>query len=89
MALDRSLVTSDLDELLSTDDDQRIIELDGGEFLPEDRYEDWTAPTRERVRSTVASAIRRHLAAIEADGHVDSPEAIRLAARHDELATHW
>ncbi len=89
IALDRSLVTSDLDELLSTDDAQRIIELDTGEFLPEDRYDDWTAPTRERVRSTVAAAIRRHLAEIEAHGHVDSAEAIRLAARHDELATNW
>lgn len=87
IAIDRDQVSSDLDELLSTDDDERIIELDGGEFLPEDRYDDWTIPIREQVNTTLAAAIRRRLAVIEADGGADSPEAVRLAARHDELAT--
>ncbi|MEL6891714.1 MAG: alpha/beta fold hydrolase [Actinomycetota bacterium] len=85
IALDRSQVSSDLDELLGADDDARIVELDSGEFLPEDRYEDWAAPVREQVRSTIAAAIRRRLAQIEADGGADSPEAVRLAVRHDEL----
>jgi len=88
IAIDRGQVSSDLDELLSTDDDERIIELDAGEFLPEDRYDDWTIAIREQVNSTVAAAIRRRLAALEADGGANSPEAVRLAARHDEL-TAW
>jgi len=85
IALDRSHVSSDLDELLATDDDERITELGVGDFLPEDRYEDWVAPIREHVHTTVAAAIRRRLAEIEADGGTDSPEALRLAQRHDEL----
>jgi len=39
------------------------------------------------VNRTVAAAIRRRLAALEADGGANSPEAVRLAARLDELAT--
>ncbi|MEO1065003.1 MAG: alpha/beta fold hydrolase [Actinomycetota bacterium] len=89
IALDRSHVSTDLERLLGAEDDERIIELDAGEFLPEDRYEDWTTPVREQVRSTVVSAIRRRLAALEADGGTDSPEAVRLAARHDELESPW
>ena len=85
VALDRSYVSSDLDELLASDDDAQIVDLDAGELLPEDRYDDWVTATREQVRSTVVAAIRRRLAEIEADGGTDSPEAIRLAARHDEL----
>lgn len=85
VALDRSQVASDLDELLGSDDDERVVELGAGEFLPEDRYEDWLAPTREHVRLTVAAAIRRRLAEIEANGGTDSPEALRLAMRHEAL----
>ncbi len=86
ISLDRSAVSSDLDELLGADDDDRIIELDTGDFLPEDHFDDWTGPVREQVRTTVAAAIRRRLTAIEADGGTDSPEAVRLAQRHDDLA---
>ncbi len=86
ISLDRSAVSSDLDELLGTDDDARIIELDTGDFLPEEQFEDWTGPIREQVRTTVAAAIRRRLAELEADGGTDSPEAVRLAQRHDDLA---
>lgn len=85
IALDRSHVSTDLDELLSSDDDERLIELGVGEFLPEDRYEDWVIPVAEQVRRTVQAALRRRLADIEAAGGTDSPEALRLARRHDEL----
>lgn len=85
VTLDRALVTSDFDRLLSTDSDDEIVELGAGPFLPEDRYEDWAEPYRQQVRTTVTAAIRRRLASLEADGGADSPEAIRLANRHDEL----
>lgn len=81
--LDRSVVTSDLDELFDGDDD-RVVQLGAGAFLPEDRYEYWAAPMRAQVRSTVAAALRRRLASIEADA-ADSAEAQRLARRYDEL----
>lgn len=85
IAIDRSVVTSDLDALLGCNDDEQIIELGAGDLLPEDRYEDWVQPIREQVRLTVSAAIRRRLTTIEAAGETDSPEAIRLAGRYDEL----
>lgn len=85
--IDQSQVSSDLDDLFGSDDDEQIAALGVGDFLPEDRYEDWAASMREQVRLTVTAAIRRRLAAIEADGGADSPEAQRLARRHDELET--
>ncbi len=88
ISLDRSQVSADLFEILGGDDTERIIELGAGDFLPEDRYEDWVIPVGEQVRLTVAAAIRRRLAEIEAAGGSDSPEALRLARRHDELERH-
>lgn len=85
VALDRSHVSSDLEDLLDSNDDQQIIELGAGDFLPEDRYDDWVVPTRDQVRATIMAAIRRRLTDIEAAGGTDSPEALRLAGRHDEL----
>ncbi len=85
IALDRSSVSSDLDELLSSESDERIIELGAGDLLPEDRYEDWVIPVREQVRVTITAAIRRRLAELEDHDGTDSPEAVRLAQRHDEL----
>ncbi len=86
VALDRSHVTSDLDELLSTDDDARVIELATGEFLPEDRYDDWCGPVRESVRSTVAGALRRRLAALAEEG---SPDAERELADLERQLAAW
>jgi DNA-binding SARP family transcriptional activator len=75
IALDRSHVTTDLEAALSTDDDAQRIELIAGEFLPDDRYDDWTAPMREQLRSTLAGALRRRLDELAADDE---------SARHDE-----
>lgn len=61
VALDRSHVSTDLDAALSANGDDAVIEAITGEFLRDDRYEDWTAPTREQVRSTLAGALRRRL----------------------------
>jgi pimeloyl-ACP methyl ester carboxylesterase/DNA-binding SARP family transcriptional activator len=63
---DRHIVRLDLDEV-STDledfhrarDDRAILAAYTGEFLPEDRYEDWTQPTRDEARTRFITAARR------------------------------
>ncbi len=85
IALDRSHVSTDLDDLLDSDDDEMIIELGVGDFLVEDQYDDWVMPTRQQVCQTIKAAISRRLTEIESAGGTDSPEALRLARRYDEL----
>ena len=90
VALDRHHVTTDLDAALSTDDDAERIELITGEFLPDDRYDDWTAPMREEVRSTLAGALRRRLdTGIGAGGgdaaRLDPDACVALARRLVEV----
>ncbi len=83
VALDRAHVSTDLDAALSTDDDEERIQLITGEFLPDDRFDDWTAPMREEVRSTLAGALRRRL---HADETADQPdERVALARRLVEV----
>lgn len=82
--LDRSFISADLDDVFGSNDDH-VIFVGAGDFLPEDRYEDWAAPMRAQVNAAVTAAIRRRLASIEAAGGADSAEAQRLAQRHDEL----
>jgi predicted ATPase/DNA-binding SARP family transcriptional activator len=47
----------------ATDDDpaalDAVLDLYGGEPLPEDRYEDWAAPVREQTRRTYREAVLR------------------------------
>lgn len=70
---DRHIVRLDLDEV-STDledfhrarDDRAILAAYTGEFLPEDRYEDWTQQTRDEARTRFITAARR-LAGTERD----------------------
>ncbi|BAN01309.1 alpha/beta hydrolase [Ilumatobacter coccineus] len=92
VALDRDQVRVDLFDYLdaaAAGSDATVVEH-YGEFLPEQRYDDWAAPMRERVRSIFTTAAHRRItAAIDAD---DTSEAIDLARRvlvadpTDELA---
>ena len=47
-----------------------------GELLPEDRFEDWVVPQRERLAALHAAVQQRLAAALLSDGEVD--EAVRL-----------
>jgi predicted ATPase/DNA-binding SARP family transcriptional activator len=53
---------------------QAAVDLYAGELLPEDRYEDWTAPRREALREQCI-ALLLELAGIEQDGG-DTPAAV-------------
>ncbi len=86
VALDLSAVSTDLEAVLSADDDAERIEVITGEFLPDDRYEDWTIPMREQVRSTLAGALRRRLDALaEAPGPAKLDDHVALARRLVEV----
>lgn len=84
VALDRSHVSTDLDAALSADDDAATIEAITGEFLPDDRYEDWTAPMREQLRSSLAGALRRRVDA--SSGRAETvDERVAMARRLVEI----
>ncbi len=79
VALDRSVVTTDLEAYLDAADDAMIVERYTGEFLPEDRYDDWSTGVRDQARSHFVLAARRLLDA--ATGREDWAEAAMLARR--------
>jgi pimeloyl-ACP methyl ester carboxylesterase/DNA-binding SARP family transcriptional activator len=84
---DRSLVRLDLDHVdvdierwFDLADDAAIVAQHHGDFLPEDRYEDWSARLRDEIRARYAGAVGR-LA-----GACSPAEAIELwwkAVAHD------
>ena len=63
---DRSSIRLDLDHVdvdierwfAQTDDDAIVAGYDG-EFLPDDRYDDWSAPLRDEIRARFGAAVRR------------------------------
>ena len=59
VALDLDEVSTDLEDLLSAPDDQATVEAYRGKFLPEDRYDDWSAGPRDEARSRYRAAAGR------------------------------
>lgn len=57
--LDLDEVSTDLEDFYQASDDAAIVAAYGGEFLPEDRYDDWTAGTRDEARTRFIAASRR------------------------------
>jgi pimeloyl-ACP methyl ester carboxylesterase/DNA-binding SARP family transcriptional activator len=57
--LDLDEVSTDLEDLYKASDDRAIVAAYPGEFLPEDRYEDWTSGPRDEARSRYVAAARR------------------------------
>jgi pimeloyl-ACP methyl ester carboxylesterase/DNA-binding SARP family transcriptional activator len=74
-----SLDVHDLEQAAEAGDHARVLEIYRGEFLPEDPYEDWTAPARERARVAYVRAARRLVVAAESAG--DHERAADLARR--------
>ena len=88
--LDLDEVATDLEELYQAADDEGIVAVYGGEFLPDDRFEDWSDAPRTAARNRFASAARRlGLRALEAgdvEGAVDLAERLIELDRYDEDA---
>ncbi len=77
--LDLDRVRCDLDELHRSEGDEGVVAAYAGEFLPEDRHEDWAAPVRAEARARFAASARRLAEAATRSG---SPEgAVDLARR--------
>ena len=69
--LDLHEVRLDLDDLrraVAADDRAQVMELYAGEFLPEDLYEDWSAPARDRARRAFVRAAHDLATAAAANG---------------------
>lgn len=74
---DRSTIRLDLDHVdvdverwFATTDDRTIVDGYGGELLPDDRYDDWSAPLRDDARNRFVAAAHRL-----ADGLADEDAA--------------
>ncbi len=59
VALDFDEVATDLEELYQAGDDAAVLAVYTGEFLPEDRFDDWTTPVRDEVLARFGAAARR------------------------------
>ena len=89
--LDTDQVDTDLDAFFRASTDAEIVERYGGEFLPEDRYDDWSDTVRTEAHARFAEAGRR-IAAANVD---DTPDAavglanrILEGDRYDQAAHH-
>jgi len=83
--LDLDKVDIDVERWFATDADDRIVAGYAGEFLPEDRYDDWSGPVRGEMRSRFVSAARR-LAAEGGDRAIDLLRRVLVEDRFDESA---
>jgi DNA-binding SARP family transcriptional activator len=57
--LDLDHVDLDIEQWFAQNDDTAIVAGYNGEFLPDDRYEDWSAPLRDEIRARFGVAARR------------------------------
>jgi DNA-binding SARP family transcriptional activator/ATP/maltotriose-dependent transcriptional regulator MalT len=71
------------DDPMSLDRARAALALYSGEALPDERYEDWAAEPRERLRSRALGLLDLLAAAAERHGDVD--EALRLLERAIEI----
>jgi pimeloyl-ACP methyl ester carboxylesterase/DNA-binding SARP family transcriptional activator len=90
--LDTGEVATDLEEFYAAKDDDAIVAAYGGEFLPEDRYEDWTNAGRAEARTRFVTAARRVADRERSHGnHLQAAATRRLllaADGYDEAAHH-
>ena len=77
--LDLGHVSTDLERLFAAGDDEEVVVAYGGEFLPEDVYEDWTGPMRDEVRMKFVTAARRLADRLAETG--DHDRVLHLARR--------
>lgn len=84
VALDLDEVETDLEDLHRAADDAAVAEAYAGEFLPEDRYDDWTTGPREEARARFTAAARRQSeAALDTGEHAEAAELSRRLIASD------
>ena len=57
--LDLNHIDVDIERWFAQSDDTAIVAAHDGEFLPDDRYEDWSAPLRDEIRARFSASARR------------------------------
>ena len=78
--LDLDHVDVDIERWFAQSTDAMTVAGYGGEFLPDDRYDDWTAPLRDQIRARFGTAAR---ALAEISPANDAIELWRRALTHD------
>jgi len=77
--LDLDEVEVDLETLLRAEDPAAVVTAYSGDFLPEDRYEAWTAGSRAEAQARFVPCARSEAHRLMAEGAFD--EVVQLAAR--------
>ena len=77
--LDLTAVSTDLEDLLTTDNAETVLSIYQTGFLPEDRYEDWASETTGRARSVFIKAAKGGVAEAQESGNL--PGAVELLYR--------
>lgn len=86
--LDMNAVTTDVEAVMDTDDDLLVMELYAGEFLPEDRYDDWSSTIRDQVRAKFVEVAWRVVAQSESDGDLDTAvESLYRIVKEDRYSS--
>lgn len=57
--LDLDRVEVDIERWFEVGDDSSIVADNTGEFLPDERYDDWSAPLRDEIRARFLAAVHR------------------------------
>ncbi|MEY2400822.1 MAG: hypothetical protein QOJ08_933, partial [Ilumatobacteraceae bacterium] len=88
---DRSSIRLDLDHIdvdierwFSQTDDTVIVAGHAGDFLPDDRYEDWAAPLRDEIGARFGAAARRLAAVSRAADAIDLWRRALIQDPYDE-----
>lgn len=84
--LDLDEVSTDLERFFAASDDRTTVDRYTGEFLPEDRYDDWSAPMRDEARSRFAMAAHRLAASEDLEQVVWVTRRLIEADRFDDAA---
>ena len=86
--LDRDNIDVDIERWFVQNDDMLIVAGYDGEFLPNDRYDDWSAPLRAEIRARFSASARRLAEVSQAADAVDLLRRVLTQDPYDEGAHH-
>lgn len=86
--LDLAHVDVDVERWYAQREDEAIVGGYTGEFLPEDRYEDWTRPLRDEIRAHFVEAAHRRAHHLSPQNAIELWQRILREDRYDERAHH-
>ena len=84
--LDLDHVDVDIERWFAQTDDAAIVAGYDGEFLPDDRYEDWSAPLRDEIRARFGVAARRLAEVSDANDAIELWRRVLTQDPYDEGA---